>query len=103
MKAISLKMHDDVYDEMMSYAQVKNKSLTGMVRAIVKQGLFDSLQADKSDLERFTKMLADPETYQLSNKEKVDYETRVALLKVSTERFADLWADLASEIYGEEN
>jgi len=102
-KMISIKTPDAEYDEMMSYAQAQGKSLTGFCRGILKHGFFNALQQDRATLERYQRMLEDPAKYQLSNREIVDIETHVAILKATTERFADLWADLASELYGEDS
>lgn len=102
-KMISIKTPDAEYDEMMSYAQAQGKSLTGFCRGILKHGFFNALQQDRATLERYQRMLEDPTKYQLSNREIVDIETHVAILKATTERFADLWADLASELYGEDS
>lgn len=102
-KPVSIKFPDAMYDEMMSYATTQGKSLTGLCRGIIKHGFFNALQQDKATLERYQRMLEDPAKYQLSNREFVDLETQVAILKATTERFADLWADLASELYGEES
>lgn len=102
-KPISIKMNDAVYDEMMSYAKARGKSLTGFCRGIVMQGFFDALQQDKVTLDRYQRMLEDPAKYELTNREIVDMETQVAILKPLTDRFAEFWADLASELYGEES
>ena len=102
-KPISIKMNDAVYDEMMSYAKAKGKSLTAFSRGLVNQGFFDSLQQDRAILERYQRMLEDPAKYELTNRELADMETQVAILKPLTERFADFWADLASELYGEDS
>jgi hypothetical protein len=101
-KPVSIKFPDATYDEMMSYATTQGKSLTGFCRGILKHGFFNALQQDKATLERYQRMLEDPTKYQLSNREIVDIETQVSILKATTERFADFWADLASELYGEE-
>lgn len=102
-KPISIKMPDAVYDEMMSYAKAKGKSLTGFCRGLVMQGYFDSLQQDKATLDRYQRMLEDPSKYELSNREIVDMETQVAILKPLNDRFADFWADLASDLYREDS
>jgi hypothetical protein len=102
-KPVSIKFPDETYDEMMSYATNQGKSLTGFCRGIIKHGFFNALQQDKATLERYQRMLEDPAKYQLSNREIVDLETQVAILKATTERFSDFWADLASELYGEDS
>lgn len=102
-KPISIKMNDAVYDEMMSYAKARGKSLTGFCRGLVMQGFFDALQNDKVTLDRYQRMLEDPAKYELTNRELVDMETQVAILKPLTERFAEFWADLASDLYGEDS
>lgn len=103
MKAINVKLPDAVYDEMMSYAENKGRSLTAFSRFAVKHAFFESMQADRADFERYTRMLEDPAKYELTKREEVELETKVALLKVTNERYADFWADLASELYGEDS
>lgn len=102
-KPVSIKFPDHTYDEMMSYATAQGRSLTGFCRGILKHGFFNALQQDKATLERYQRMLEDPQKYELTNRDVVDIETKVAILKATTERFADFWADLASELYGGED
>jgi hypothetical protein len=101
-KPVSIKFPDETYDEMMSYAQAQGKSLTGFCRGIIKHGFFHALQQDKATLDRYQRMLEDPAKYELTNRDIVDMETHVAILKATTERFSEFWAYLASELYGEE-
>lgn len=103
MKAINIKIEDDVYEEMKSYAEAKGKTITSFSRAAVKKALFDDMQADRADFERFTRMLEDPAKFELTKREEVEFETRVAILKIMNERYAEFWADLASELFAEEN
>lgn len=102
MKPINIKLPDAVYDEMKSYVQVKGRTITAFARWSVKKSIFESMQDDRAEFERYTRMLEDPDKYQLTKREQVDLETKVAMLKILNERFADYWADLASELYGEE-
>lgn len=103
MKAINIKMSDAEYDEMKSYAENKGRSLTAFARNAVKYGFFAAMQGDRADFERYTRMLEDPAKYELTKREEVELETKVALLKITNERYADFWADLASELYGEDS
>ena len=103
MKAINVKLPDAVYDEMMSYATTKGRSLTAFGRYAIKNAFFESMQGDRADFERYTRMLEDPAKYELTKREEVELETKVALLKVINDRYADFWADLASELYGEDS
>ena len=103
MKAINIKTEDAVYEEMKSYVEAKGKGITGYTRAALKKALFDDMQADRADFERFTRMLQDSAKYELTKREEVELETRVAILKIMNERYAEFWADLASELFGEEN
>ena len=103
MKAINVKLPDAEYDEMKSYAENKGRSLTAFARAAVKNAFFESMQGDRADFERYTRMLEDPTKYELTKREEVELETKVALLKITNERYADFWADLASELYGEDS
>jgi hypothetical protein len=103
MKAINVKLPDGVYDEMMSYAEAKGKSLTAFSRGVIKHAFFDSMQSDRADLDRFTRMLAEPSKYELTKREEVELETKVAMLKILNDRYSEFWADLASELYGEDS
>jgi len=103
MKSINLKLPDGYYDEFKSYAESKGKNLTSLCRGAIKHYIFEALQADRADFERYTRMLEDPAKYELTKREEVDLETKVALLKVINDRYADLWADLAAEFYGEDS
>lgn len=103
MKAINVKLPDAEYDEMKSYAENKGRSLTAFARAAVKNAFFESMQADRGDYDRFCRMLEDPGKFELTKREEVELETKVALLKITNERYSDFWSDLASELYGEDS
>lgn len=100
-KLISVKMDDELYDEMMAYAKANSLTLTGLCRGMIKKGFFDRIQSDQSSLKRYQDMLADPDKYQLSSRDIVNFENEVELLKVTTQRFEDFFAELASQIYGD--
>ena len=100
-KQVSIRMTDDFHDELSSYANMNGTNLTAFCRTAIRDTFFNALLGDKRELERFTLMLSDSERYQLTNREKADLEAKIALLTATTKRFEDIWADLASELYGE--
>ena len=100
-KQISVKVPAWLYDELTVYARMQGTNLTAYARVAVRDTFFNALHGDKQHLERITAMLADAERYQLSNREKADLEAEIGVLTATTKRFADTWADLASEMYGE--
>jgi len=100
-KQITVKVKDEFYDELSAYANIQGSNLTAFARVAVRDAFFNAMLSDKQDLERFQRMLTDAERYQLSNREKADLETKIAMLTSITKRFEDTWADLASELYGE--
>ena len=102
-KPISIKMPDDMYDEMMSYAIANNQSLSGLCRSMVKQGFLNALTHDQARLKRYKLMLEDASRYQMTTREIADLETQVAILTTMTERFGGLLGDLAIELYGEDS
>ena len=103
MKAINVKLPDAEYDEMKSYAENKGRNITAFARSAIKNAFFESMQADRADFERYTRMLEDPVKYQLTKRDEVDFETKIQLLKITNERYSEFWADLASELYGEDS
>lgn len=100
-KQITVKVTDEFYDELSAYANMNGSNLTAFARAAIRDSFFNSMLSDKQDLERYQRMLADPEPYKLTNREKADMETKIGILTAMTKRFEDIWGDLASELYGE--
>jgi len=100
-KQISVRVEDEFYDELSAYANFQGSNLTAFARNAVRNAFFDALLSDKRELERYQRMLSDPEPYQLSNREKADLETKIEILTSTTKRFEETWADLAAELYGE--
>jgi len=100
-KQVSIRMTDELHDEISSYATMNGTNLTAFCRTAIRNNFFNALDSDKNELERYTRMLSDAERYQLSNREKADLEAKIGLLTATTKRFEDTWADLAAELYGE--
>lgn len=101
-KMISIKMDDELYDEMKAYAVMNGKNLAGMCRGMIKRGFFNALQQDSSTLARYDRMLFDSSKFQLSTRELLDIEEESNFLRACTSRFSDLFATLAVELYGTE-
>lgn len=98
-KMISIKIDDELYSEMMAYATMNGKNLSGMCRAMIKRGFFNALQQDASTLARYDKMLFDSSKFQLSTRELLDIEEESNFLRACTIRFSDLFSTLAAELY----
>lgn len=99
-KQISVKVPDVIYDELSVYANMNGTNLTAFCRAAIRDTFFNALLSDKNELERYTRMLADAERYELTNRDKADLEAKIGILTATTKRFEETWADLASELYG---
>lgn len=100
-KQITVKVTDETYDEIAAYAGIQGSNLTAFCRAAIRDTFFNAMLSDKRELERSQRMLADPDTYQLTNREKADLETKIEILLATTKRFEETFADLASELYGD--
>ena len=100
-KQVSIRMSDDLHDELSAYVSMQGTNLTAFCRTSIRDTFFEALLSDKKELDRCIRMLADAERYELSNREKADLEAKIGILTATTKRFEDTWADLAAELYGE--
>lgn len=102
-RSINLKIEEEFYEEMKSYASAKGGTITTMARAMVMHGFFDSLSSDQSEVKRLERMLEEADKFGLTNRDKADMEVRMAQLKILNERYGELFNDLAAELYGKED
>lgn len=99
-RSINLKIDDDIFQEMKAYAAASGSSLTGMVRGMVMQSLFETLSSDQSEFKRLNHLISQADDLGMTNRDKADLELRISVLKAKNERFAEFFNDLAYELYG---
>lgn len=100
-KQATIRMTDELYDELSAYSNMQGSNLTSFCRNAIRQAFFNSMLSDKQEVDRLTRMLSEAERYELSNREKADLEAKIAILTAITKRFEETWADMAAELYGE--